>query len=216
MNDAFAMCHRIESSITGVPKLIPSYGGLLLKKEVEILSKVMQSPQRPFIAIIGGIKLETKLAVVNKFLSIADFVLVGSGMVRSDLKHEKIIVPSDVVLEGGGIKKTTELTNEDNVLDIGPETQQNFTSIISNARTIVWNGPLGYYEDENFRKGTDAVYQAIVNNQDAVTIVGGGNTLAAISKRDNLDKITHVSTGGGAMLEFIEKGTLPGIEALKQ
>jgi len=216
VNNAFAMCHRMEASVVGVPQYLPSYGGLLLKKEIEMITKVISNPQQPLIAIIGGIKLETKLGVVNRFLSLADYILVGSGLIRSVSKDKKIVVPSDLVLKDGSIKKTSEITDEDKIMDIGPEAQTQFSSMIAKAKTIIWNGPMGYFEDARFRQGTDVIYNAIINNQNAVSIVGGGNTLAAISRKNNLNKITHISTGGGAMLTFIEKGTLPGIEALKK
>ncbi len=216
VEDAFAMCHRYEASIIGIPQYLPAYGGLLLKKEIAMISKATSNPQRPLVAIIGGIKLETKLGVVNRFLSLADYVLVGSGLIRSVSKDTKIIIPSDAVLDNGRVKVIPDLMVEDKIMDIGPQAQAEFSLIIAQAKTIVWNGPMGYFEDVRFRKGTDAVYEAIINNQNAVSIVGGGNTLAAIAKKNNLDKITHLSTGGGAMLTFIEKGTLPGIEALRK
>lgn len=204
VNDAFGVSHREQASVVGVPKFIPSYGGFILKKEIQMISKVLRDPQKPFVAIIGGIKLETKLPLVNKFLSLADFILVGSGLVKHVSAREKIILPTDLVEENG------------EVLDIGPESQKNYADLISKAKTIVWNGPVGFFENPKFRAGTDAVLDAIIKNQQAVSIVGGGDTIEAISKKENLDKITHISTGGGAMLTFIEKGTLPGIEALKK
>ncbi|KKP51354.1 MAG: Phosphoglycerate kinase, partial [Candidatus Roizmanbacteria bacterium GW2011_GWA2_33_33] len=112
--------------------------------------------------------------------------------------------------------KIENIPSNKSIFDIGPETKAQIGGIIAKAKTIIWNGPVGYFENPEFKQGTDFVYYSIAQNTDAVSIVGGGDTLAAISKKEYLDKITHISTGGGAMLEFIEKGTLPGIEALKK
>lgn len=133
-------------------------------------------------------------------------------------KNKKIYIPVDVVTESLtnniSIKNISDLNKDDSIMDIGPETTAKWGSIISKSNTIIWNGPIGYFEKEEFKRGTDFIYYSIAENQNAISIVGGGDTLAAISKKEYIDKITHVSTGGGAMLEFIEKGTLPGIDAL--
>jgi phosphoglycerate kinase len=138
-------------------------------------------------------------------------------------KHTTIMLPSDVVIgdpnlsmNPGIIKKVSEVSKEDQILDLGPETQARFGAVINKAKTIVWNGPVGLFENPEFRRGTDFIYYSIAHNTDAISIVGGGDTLSAISKKEYLEKITHISTGGGAMLEYIEQGTLPGIEALKK
>ena len=136
-------------------------------------------------------------------------------------KKTTIILPLDVVI-GNTIstddsletKKISDIPKNKYILDIGPETEAKFGSIISEAKTLIWNGPVGYFENKLFRRGTDFIYYSITHNKNALSIVGGGSTLAAISKKEYLEKITHISTGGGAMLEFIEKGTLPGIQAL--
>lgn len=252
VNDAFAVCHRTEASIVGVPHLIPSYGGLLLEKEIKTISKVITSPEKPFVAIIGGAKIETKIDVVSKLTEIADYALIGGGLANTFLcahgyeigksyceyekvekarqllflaaqKHTAIVLPQDVVIgektnteNGGKVVKVENIPQSADVLDIGPETQAKYGAIIGRAKTIVWNGPVGYFENPLFRRGTDFIYYAITENRNALSIVGGGDTLSAISKEEYLEKITHLSTGGGAMLEFIEKGTLPGIEALKK
>ena len=134
-----------------------------------------------------------------------------------------MILPEDVVVgdphnteNGGHVVKVENVPNDAMILDIGPETQAKFARTILTARTIVWNGPVGYIENPQFARGTDFLYYSITQNQNVLSVVGGGDTLAAISKKEYLEKITHISTGGGAMLEFIEKGTLPGIEALKK
>lgn len=113
------------------------------------------------------------------------------------------------------VKKVGEVVREDSILDIGPETQARWGSLTNSAKTIIWNGPVGYFENPQYRRATDFIYYSIANTEDAISVVGGGDTLAAISKKEYLDHITHISTGGGAMLEFIEKGTLPGLQALE-
>ncbi len=251
VNDAFAMAHRTEASIVGVPQHIPGYGGLLLKKEVETISRVIDEPRKPVVVVLGGSKISTKINLIGKLLTIADHVLLGGGIANTflasqnvevgksiyeydekenarrllyeaKLKKTEIILPSDAVVgnpdntdEGGIVKSNDKITREDNILDIGPETQAKWGSVLNTAKTIIWNGPVGYFENPQYRRGTDFVYYTIAHTEDAVSFVGGGDTLAAISKKEYLDNITHVSTGGGAMLEFIEKGTLPGLEALK-
>jgi 3-phosphoglycerate kinase len=250
VNDGFSVSHRKSVSVVGLPELLPKYGGLLMKKEVSILDKIMKHPKKPFVAIIGGKKISTKIKVIKKLTSVADYVLLGGGLANtffaaeglktgkslvSDedvalakelLAHAKkektnLILPQDVVvgkaLESATseVRKIEELKPTDLALDIGPETQADFGKIITNAATIVWNGPVGYMENQEFKRGTDFLYYAITQNDKAISVVGGGDTLSAIAKKEYLDKLTHISTGGGAMLEFIENGTLPGIEALK-
>jgi len=252
VNDAFGVSHRVNASVVGVPKYLPAYGGLLLKKEVQTISKIINGAKKPVVAIIGGAKIITKINFIGKLIKIADFILIGGGLANTFLcaqgikignsyceyeKTEKarrllfaaaqtntaVILPRDVVIgnmkdqqHGGTVRKIEAIKKEETVLDIGPETQAKFGSVISQARTVIWNGPVGYIENRNYRRGTDFIYYAITQNDKASSLVGGGDTLAAISKEEYLSKITHISTGGGAMLEFIEKGTLPGIEALKR
>ncbi len=243
VNDAFGQSHRIQASIVGVPKFLPSYGGLLLKKEVSMITKAVREPQKPFVAIVGGSKIDTKINIIGKLMEVADSILIGGGLANTFLcaqgidigksycEYEKvakarqlihlasqrnttIVLPTDVVLDGGEVVQIDKIPAEASILDIGPDTQAKFGSIIATAKTIVWNGPVGYFENPAFRRGTDFIYYAIAHNTDAISIVGGGDTLSAISKKEYLDTITHISTGGGAMLELIEKGTLPGLEAL--
>lgn len=251
VNDAFSVSHRKSASIIGLPALLPSYGGLLLKKEITVLDGIMKHPKKPFIAIIGGKKIETKIKFISKLTAVADYVLIGGGLANTFLaaqgfaigkslisendisfaktllahakrEHTELLVPTDVIvgksLESvtSEVKKTDAIKNDEEALDIGPETQANFGKIIDEAATIIWNGPVGYMENQEFKRGTDFLYYSITNNNHATSVVGGGDTLSAISKKEYLDKITHISTGGGAMLEFIENGTLPGIEALKK
>lgn len=250
VNDAFAMSHRVEASLVGVTSYLPSYGGLLLKKEVATIMKAVREPQKPFVAIIGGSKIDTKINIIGKLMEVSNSILIGGGLANTFLcaqgidigksycEYEKvakarqlihlagqrnatIVLPTDVVIgdkenskDGGEVVQIDKIPAGATILDIGPDTQAKFGSIIATAKTIIWNGPVGYFENPAFRRGTDFIYYAIAHSTDAISIVGGGDTLSAISKKEYLDKITHISTGGGAMLELIEKGTLPGLEAL--
>ncbi len=251
VNDAFSVSHRKSASIVGLPKVLPGYGGLLLKKEITILEKIMKHPKKPFVAIIGGKKISTKISFISKLTSVADYLLLGGGLANTFLtaaghklgasliekddlavakkiialaekEHTQIIMPKDAMVAHDRDGKTSEVRTLDDIasfeeiLDVGPETQAIFGAIIDKARTIIWNGPVGYMENPIFKRGTDFIYYAITQNTETVSVVGGGDTLAAIAHKEYLDKITHISTGGGAMLEFIENGTLPGIEALKK
>lgn len=251
VDDAFSVCHRKHASIVGIPPLLPSYAGLLLKKEITYLSKIMQHPSKPYVAIIGGKKITTKIKFIRKLTSLADYILLGGGLANTFLlalgyelgasmvgKDEiplakellslakktgvQLLLPKDVVVsrsqnsKQSEIKKIEQIEKHDQILDIGTETQADFGAIIDKAKTIVWNGPVGYMENPLFKRGTDFLYYAITQNTQAISVIGGGDTLAAINNKEYLDKITHISTGGGAMLEFMQNGTLPGIEALKK
>jgi len=251
VNDAFGVCHRSDTSVIGPPKFVPGYGGLLLKKELEMLDCITKNPKKPVVAIIGGVKVSTKIGLINKLMKIADYIIIGGGLANTFISAQGyevgisfceyeavqqarkllslakgsrafIILPVDAVVATNKDDKESEVVKIESIpanksiFDIGPETIAKFGAIINKAKTIIWNGPVGYFENPVFRQGTDFIYYSITHNKDAVSIVGGGDTLAAISKKEYLDKITHISTGGGAMLEYIEKGTLPGIEALKK
>lgn len=251
VNDAFGVSHRADASVVGVTKYMPSYGGLLLKREVEMISKATENPQKPFVAILGGSKISTKINLVQRLMEMADYVILGGGIANTFLqaqgyeigksiaeydeeemarkmlfqavqKNTRLLFPSDVSI-GDSVDATVDeivsvamVPKDKLILDIGPETQAKFGNIIAQAATIVWNGPVGYFENQQFRRGTDFIYYSITENTECTSIVGGGDTLSAISKKEYLDKITHISTGGGAMLEFIEKGSLPGIDALRK
>lgn len=251
VNDAFAVCHRTDTSVVGIPQFLPSYGGLLLKKEITMLDKFLKNPQKPVIAIIGGAKVSTKIGLLEKLSKIVDYLVIGGAMANTFLcsqgynvgqsfceyelvqiakkflskqitKKPYIILPKDAVVAENKDSKQAETVKIENIptnksiFDLGPETLAEIGNIIAQAKTIIWNGPVGYFENPIFKNGTDFIYYSITQNQKATSIVGGGDTIAAISKKEYLDKITHISTGGGAMLEYIEKGTLPGIEALKK
>lgn len=252
VNDAFSVCHREEASVVGIPTLIPGYGGLSLKKEITMLSSVLQDPKKPVVVILGGAKISTKINLISRLMTISDTFLIGGGMATTFLcahgvqvgkslyentaldearkilalakeKNTLIVLPQEVVVGDRNdpksariFKKLTELTENDTILDIGPNAEAVYRSHITKAETIIWNGPMGYYENPIFAHGTESIFDAITQNTHATSVVGGGDTVAAILDEKHLDKITHISTGGGAMLEYIEKGTLPGIEALKK
>jgi phosphoglycerate kinase len=238
VNDAFAVSHRAHASVVSVPRLMPSYAGPLLSEEVEQLSKAF-NPAHPFLFMLGGAKFETKLPLIEKFLTIADSVFVGGALandlfkekgyevgvslvskVHGNLKHlethPKIIVPSDVIVGQALMKevKAAEAVGpQDKIMDAGPQTVSQLSDIMTDARLVLWNGPVGDYE-RGFSEGTEGIARALVESG-VPTIIGGGDTIAVISKMGLLDKFSFVSTGGGAMLQFLAEGTLPGIEALK-
>ncbi len=243
VNDAFAVSHRKHASVVGIPALLPHFGGLLLQKEILMIRKTIENPQKPFVAILGGSKISTKIKLIGKFLTLADQVLLGGGLAhnfllaegkeigqsiaeRTEIEHTKslmqlaadnhteIAIPEDAVVATGETKSTNSILPTDQIMDIGPETEAHFGYLLAEAKTIIWNGPVGKFEDPKFRHGTDFIYYAITENHQATSVVGGGDTLAAMTNKEHIEKITHISTGGGAMLEFIENGTLPGIEAL--
>lgn len=252
VDDAFAMMHRTEASVVAVTRHLPSFAGLLVEKEITLIDKAIKNPKKPFVAIIGGAKISTKIPVLSKLTEIADYIILGGGLANTFFcaegynvgksyceleevenakkllfmaaqKNTMVVLPSDVIVgdpkntkHAGKTFKVSEIPNGSSALDIGPETKARFGAIISKARTIVWNGPMGLFENPAYRQGTDFIYYSIAHNTSAVSIVGGGDTLNAIQHKRHLEKITHISTGGGAMLEFIENGTLPGIEALEK
>lgn len=206
INDAFGVCHRAHASIVGVPKYLPAGAGLLLENEINNLEKLIQKPERPMLSIIGGIKIETKVKLIDKVSEISDLVLI-SGVMKKEvgekniqLKNpQKIVEPVD--------------SSEDN-LDIGPKTVNLFKEKISSAKTIFWNGPVGKIEEEKFSKGTEGIARAI-SKTGVFSVVGGGETVEFIRKLNLVDKFTHVSTGGGAMLTFLAGEELPGLKALE-
>lgn len=204
VNDAFSVCHRNQSSVTGVAKILPSYAGLRLQKEVENLTKAMENPARPSVAIIGGAKIETKLPLIENFQKKADLVLIGGRVANEaadkNLKFaDNVFVPDDFA-QGR--------------LDIGPKTIENYKKIISTAKTIIWNGPMGKFEEKPFDIGTKEVLDAVIKSG-AYTIMGGGESVQILEENNAMDKISFISTGGGAMLEFLSGQELPGLKALE-
>lgn len=249
VNDAFSMCHRTEASTVGITQFLPSYGGLLLKREITHIHEATDHPKKPVVSIIGGAKISTKVPVLKKLIDISDYILMGGALanvfllaegfkigksvcekdqvdtvkrllVHAKRKNTKLMIPTDVICKLLTTKRYAEKSIDDlnsdcYIIDIGPQTRTEYGWVIDRAKTIIWNGPMGYIESAKGREGTNFVYYCVAGNTKAVSLVGGGDTLAAISKKEYIDQITWVSTGGGAMIEYIEKGTLPGIDALK-
>lgn len=239
VNDAFAVSHRAHASVVGITKYLPSYIGFLIADEIKHLSPAL-NPKHPFLFILGGAKFATKMPLLKKFMRIADQVFVG-GILANDFFHDiglevgksvvdtydfkltpllkkgKIILPSDVVIKTGDGKKTAvrnidRLSLEDTIVDVGPETIKNLAPILKKAKLIVWNGPLGFYE-EGFDKGTIALLNAIAESK-ATSIIGGGDTAVIVEKLGLESKLSFVSTGGGATLDYLADGKLPGIDAI--
>ncbi len=206
INNAFGASHRAHASISGVPEFLPSGAGLLLQKEVEELSALMKNPQKPLVAVIGGAKADTKMKVVNRISAVADQVLISGLLDKAIAKEninldypEKVVKPVDEARDGK---------------DIGPETIRIFKEKILGAKTVFWNGPFGKIEEEEFFRGTEEIAKAIIKSG-AHSVIGGGETVEFVNRIGLLQKFSHVSTGGGAMLEFLSGKELPGIKALK-
>lgn len=202
VNDCFATSHHDGATMRYLPKFLPSYAGLNLVREVEELKKVMESPARPLVAIIGGAKLETKLPAIYNLAKVADKVLVGGKLM---LEVEIRSLPENVVVAYDDIETK----------DIGPNSRKLFKELIAGACTIVWNGPMGVFEEDKYMEGTKEVAASVVESK-GYTVVGGGDTIAALNKLGLLDKINFVSMGGGAMLDFLAGKKLPGLEALEK
>lgn len=204
INDAFAVSHRNHASIVSLPKLLPCAIGLHFEKELIALDKVIHNPKPPVIFIIGGAKIETKLPLIKKLVNKADEILIG-GKLAQEL--EKSYSPPT-------LKKITVAQLTASGKDITPSSAQNFSKIISQAGTVVWNGPMGVFEETQHNQGTKIIAQA-VNASPAFTVIGGGDTETAATQFNTEGKINHISTGGGAMLQYLADSTLPGIEAIK-
>ena len=234
VNDAFAVSHRSHASIVSVPMYLPAYAGMWFQKEIENLSKVMKNPARPFLFILGGAKFETKLPLIKKFEHVADEMLIGGALANNFFKEigfhigkslvdkdadvseffnkENIKIPFDVVTKEG--KKDIAMIGKDDIIvDMGPDTLTEWKKVIANAKTILWNGPLGLYE-EGFDVASKELLQAVADSE-AFSVIGGGDTIKLVKDLGLEDKISFISTGGGAMLEYLSKGTLPGILALE-
>ena len=250
VNDAFGTSHRSHASNVGVSSQLPSAVGYLVEKEINVMGKALENPERPFVAILGGAKVSDKIGVIENLLDKVDTILIGGGMAYTFLKAQgyeigssileedkldlanellkkaedkgvKLLLPVDVVV-AKEFKNDTEFktVKYDSIpadmmgMDMGEETIQLFSEEIKAAKTVVWNGPMGVFEMENFKKGTEAVGRAMADSN-AVTIVGGGDSASAVEKAGLGDKMTHISTGGGASLEFLEGKKLPGIAAIE-
>jgi len=236
VNDAFSVSHRKHASIVLLPQLLSSFSGLLMKDEIKNLSIPKKVP-KPFLFILAGAKFKTKIPLIKKYLSIADNVFVGGALannffkaqgfsvgkslVEKDsvdlkklMKNKKLILPVDVLVEKNKVKKPSEIGSSDVVADDGPETVKELKKLIAKSKFILLNGPLGNYE-KGYDKATIALLKAVAKSK-ARSIVGGGDTAYIINKLEIENKFSFVSTGGGAMIEFLAKGTLVGIEALKK
>ena len=249
VNDAFGTAHRAHASTEGVAHYLPAVSGFLIEKELRIMGKALENPDRPFVAILGGAKVSDKLGVINNLLEKVDTLIIGGAMAytftvaqggrvgdslverdrvdyASDMmkkakeKGVKLLLPVDTVIAdkfaddaNSKVVPTNEIPDGWQGLDIGPKTREVFSQVISEAGTVVWNGPMGVFEFPNFAAGTRALAQAMADSK-ATTIIGGGDSAAAVIQMGFADKITHISTGGGASLEYLEGLALPGVEAL--
>lgn len=242
INDAFGAAHRSHGSIVGPPKTLPSAAGRLLQREVEVLGEMRENPKRPLIAVLGGAKISDKLGVIEALANIVDAFVIGGGMCFTflaakglpigDSLCEKnqidackkflagkvpIHLPEDIVgLDADGNFATfgVRLPEHAKGLDIGPGSAAAFADIVMSARSVFWNGPMGMFEDDRFAAGTRTIAQAMAETK-AFTVVGGGDSAAALAQFGYEKDVDHVSTGGGASLEFLELGDLPGLIALR-
>jgi phosphoglycerate kinase len=251
VDDAFGAAHREHASVVGVPQRLPSAAGRLMQKEVEVLSRLVERPAKPFVAVLGGAKVSDKLGVIDALLDRVDALLVGGAMaftflaaqgaetgrslveqdhvdsIRAALKAAEergvpVVLPEDVVAAAeAALDAKRRTVPADRVpgdlqgLDIGPRTVEEFTRVLADARTVFWNGPMGVFELEPFATGTRGVAQAVAGI-DAFTVVGGGDSVAAIRSLGFQESVDHLSTGGGASLEFLEGKTLPGVAVLME
>jgi phosphoglycerate kinase len=251
VGDAFGAAHRAHASVVGVPERLPAVAGLLMQREIDVLSKLLHDPAQPFVAILGGAKVSDKLGVIDALLERVDALLVGGAMAftflaaqgaetgdslveedrlddvrrslkRADERGVPIVLPEDVVAApevsaDAPIETVLAASIPKGLkgLDIGPRTVEEFARVISDARTVLWNGPMGVFELEPFANGTRGVAQAVAGI-DAFTVVGGGDSVAAIRRLGFEDQVDHLSTGGGASLEFLEGKTLPGVSVLME
>ena len=249
VNDAFGTAHRAHASTAGVADYLPAVSGFLIEKELKFMGGALENPQRPFVAILGGAKVSSKIGVITNLIDKVDALIIGGGMAytfskamggnvgNSLLEEDKIDLAKEIMQKAAdkGVKFmlpidtlcADDFSNDANTqiveagqipegwegVDIGPKTQELFAETVKNAKTVVWNGPMGVFEFANFAKGTIAVAQALADSE-AITIVGGGDSAAAVTQLGFADKIDHISTGGGASLEFLEGKTLPGVAAL--
>lgn len=250
VNDAFGTAHRAHASTEGVTHFIDTcVSGYLIEKELKFLGDAVNSPVRPFVAILGGAKVSDKINVINNLLEKVDALIIGGAMAytfakakgaqtgkslveldkvdlakeliqKAEEKHVRLLLPTDTVIadnfSNDANKKVVsimEIPEDWEGMDIGPDTRKAFADEIMKAKTVVWNGPMGVFEFPNFAEGTKAIAQALADSS-ATTIVGGGDSAAAVETLGYADKISHISTGGGASLEFLEGIELPGIAAL--
>jgi phosphoglycerate kinase len=249
VNDAFGAAHRAHASTEGIAHFIPAVSGLLMEKELDVLGKALNNPERPFTAIVGGAKVKDKIDVINNLLNIADNVIIGGGLSYTFLKAQgyeigkslvdndkldlalsfiekakekgvNFLLPVDIVVaDKFGADANTQIVGVDGIpagwegIDIGPKSREIFADAIAKSKLVVWNGPMGVFEIEPFSHGTLAVAEACATTS-GYTVIGGGDSAAAAEKFHLADKMDHISTGGGASLEFMEGKALPGVVAL--
>lgn len=247
VNDAFGSAHRAHASTEGVARLLPAVAGFLMEKELAFLGKALESPERPFVAILGGAKISDKIGVISNLLTKVDAILIGGGMAntflaaqgiamgKSLVEAESLETARDLMAKGGDmiqlpvdlrVAEAFAADAADKVvdvhdvpadwmaLDIGPATIAHYANRLAGAKTVVWNGPMGVFEFPKFAQGTFAIAEILGGLKDATTIIGGGDSAAAIRDAGLEEKMSHVSTGGGASLEFLEGIELPGVAAL--
>ncbi|SFF36292.1 phosphoglycerate kinase [Paenibacillus catalpae] len=249
VNDAFGAAHRAHASTEGIAHYLPAVSGLLMEKELDVLGRALNNPERPFTAIVGGSKVKDKIDVINKMIEIADNIIIGGGLSYTFFKaqgHEigqslvdnskldlalefiekaktlgkNFYIPVDIVVTDEFSKNAnTKIVDVDGIpadwegIDIGPKTREIYADVIKNSKLVVWNGPMGVFEIEPFSHGTKAVAEACATTE-GYTVIGGGDSAAAAEKFGLADKMDHISTGGGASLEFMEGKALPGVVAL--
>lgn len=249
VSDAFGTAHRAHASVVGVPTYLPGVAGLLMEREVDYLSRIIDDPQRPLGLILGGAKVTEKLAILEHLCDQADVICVGGGIANTFLMAQgidvgaslaeperiedafnvmrkaakrpdlKLVLPRDVVISDAAGETVDAVSvnlipPDFRILDVGPETIEDFRAALAPMRTIAWNGPMGFFEREPFDRGSLAVANLLADLDDAITVVGGGETAAAVARAGVTDRISHCSTGGGASLQLLEGRELPGLEAL--
>lgn len=250
VNDAFGTAHRAHASTEGIAHFLPSYAGLLIEKEVKFMDPLLSNPEKPFVAIIGGSKVSSKITVLESLSKTCNTIVIGGGMAYTFLKVQghsigkslleedyldtaasflkdaeekgvKVILPLDHIVAAKFdenaepvLVDSADIEGDFIGMDIGPKTTQAIVAELKDAKSVVWNGPMGVFEFDAFAEGTKKVALALADCK-GITVVGGGDSVAAINKFDLADKVSHVSTGGGASLEFLEGKTLPGLKALE-
>lgn len=251
VQDAFGTAHRAHASTAGIASFLPAVAGFLIEKELNFLGKTLESPERPFVAIMGGAKVKDKIPVITSLLEKVDTVIIGGGtsytffkargfeigksicddeglelardiMAAADEKNVKFLIPIDTLasfeFDNDSPSETYDMDKipEDRMgMDIGEKTIKLYKDELKNAKTVIWNGPMGVFEMPNFARGTEEIAKCIADLKDAKTIIGGGDSAAAVAQFGLSDKMTHISTGGGASLEFIEGKSLPGISCIE-
>ena len=252
VNDAFGTAHRAHASTVGVAKLLPAYAGLLMEREIEMLSKLLEAPERPFAAILGGAKVSDKIGVIDHLLTKVDMLVLGGGMANTFLLAQgkaigkslaepdraedarqilaaaeangvRVVLPVDVIVAKEVTRGTEYKTLQAekipaswHIVDLGKASQDLMVEALSDVQTVFWNGPLGVFEIPSFAHGTKAVARMLAERADAgaTIVVGGGDSVAAVTQQGLADRMTHISTGGGASLEFLEGRELPGVTVL--